>query len=270
MGELMMPFELEALYGVTDYVVVTAHRGFSAQYPENTLPAFAAAVESGADILEFDLRGTADGVPIVLHDATFERTANELGGPGEYTLAQIKRFEASYWRGAHNDGVKLGGPAKPGTRVPTFEEVLSTVTEEVGLNIQVYDTSPAILAEICRLYAEHDLYRRGYLTLSSYEPGRRVREIDPNIEVCVLDRQGQMDVESLERQRAFGCRYIQPRRGDVTPAFCAAAREMGLYANVFYANTRQDTVSYVEMGIQGILTDRPDILISTLASLGRR
>lgn len=265
-----MSSELRARYEVPGHVVVTAHRGFSGRYPENTMPAFEAAVALGVDILEFDLRGTRDGVPIVLHDPTLARTANQPGTPGDYDLAEIKTFEASYWEGSHEAGVKRSAPARPGTRIPTFEELLCGVGEDVGLNIQVYDTSPATLAEVCRLYRAHDLYRRGYLTVSTFAEASRVRGIDPAIELCVTARQGRMDIEALVRQREFGCHYVQPLRRDVTPAFCEAVRTMGLYANMFFANSDADNRTYTAMGIQGILTDFPDILIETLHAMGRR
>jgi glycerophosphoryl diester phosphodiesterase len=265
-----MALDLATLYALPDTVVVTAHRGFSGRYPENTLEAFTAAVDIGADILEFDLRGTRDGVPIVLHDATFARTANRPGAPADYDLAEIKAFEASYWRGAHNDGVKLDHPAVPGARVPTFEELLDAVGDEVGLNIQLYDTAPPTLNAVCRLYRAHDLYARGYLTLATLAEVAAVRAIDPDIALCVTERQGRMDIAALRRQAAAGCRYAQPLRRDVTPALCRAARDLGLYANMFYANTDADNRAYIEMGIQGILTDYPDRLIQTLQEMGRR
>lgn len=260
-----MSCKLDDVYRDPKRIAVTAHRGFSGRFPENTLPAFLAAVTLGADLLEFDLRGTKDGVPIVLHDATFERTADQPGTPADYILEEIATFEASYWCGSHEAGRKLAEPALPGTHVPTFNQLLDAVGDEVGLNIQVYDTTPPILAEICRLYRAYDLYERGHLTINTYAEGRRVREIDPDIALCILDRQGKMDIAALDRLRAFGCRYIQPLRHDVTPGFCAAARERGLRTNAFFGNTDKANRELISMGVQGILTDHPDILITTLA-----
>jgi glycerophosphoryl diester phosphodiesterase len=261
-----MTFKLDDVYRDAHRIAVTAHRGFSGRYAENTLPAFLAAVELGVDLLEFDLRGTRNGVPIVLHDVTFERTADQPGTPADYTLEEIAAFEASYWWGSHEAGHKLAEPARPGTGIPTFVQLLDAVGDGVGLNIQVYDTTPPILTEICRLYRAYDLYERGYLTVNTYDEGRRVREIDPDIELCILDRQGRMDLAALDRLNAFGCRYVQPLGRDVTPAFCAAARERGLRTNAFFGNTDEANRELITMGIQGILTDHPDILIATLAS----
>ena len=109
-----MGIVLKDKYVIPGKIVITAHRGFSGQHPENTIEAFLAAVNLGADILEFDIRGTKDGVPIVLHDTTFARTANRPGSPRDYLLSEIKTFEASYWQGSYESGVKLAEPAVPG------------------------------------------------------------------------------------------------------------------------------------------------------------
>jgi glycerophosphoryl diester phosphodiesterase len=204
-------FVLKDRYSIPDYVVVTAHRGFSAEHPENTIPAFLAAVELGVDILEFDIRGTKDDVPIVLHDATLNRTADRPGSPRDYLLSEIKTFEASYWQGAHYDGVKLSEPVLPGTRIPTFEELLASVGDTVGLNIQVYDTSPPILAEVCRLYRVYDLNSRGYLTVSTFAEAARVRRLDGEIEHAYSGTATQ-STESCRRPTLI-CRWFAAIRG---------------------------------------------------------
>jgi glycerophosphoryl diester phosphodiesterase len=261
---------LSELYGDPDRMVVTAHRGFSGRYPENTLLAFRKAIEVGADLIEFDLRGSVEGVPVVLHDKTLDRTSDGSGSPSRYTLDELRQLNCSYWRGAHNDGQRLAAPAYPNVSIPTFEEVLALAKGRVGCNIQVYETDPRVLSEICRLYDEYDLYDEGYLTMSTYREAALVRAINPRIELCVLERQQGMDVEALREQKAFGCRYVQPRRADVTAAFCQAAQELGLHLNMFYSNTDADNRRYIGHGLRGILTDYPDILLRTLDDLGMR
>jgi len=262
--------ELRELYADPDHVVVTAHRGFSGRYPENTLLAFRQAIDLGVDLIEFDLRGSADGIPVVLHDPTLDRTSDGTGSPNEYTLEELRGFTFSYWQGAHRGGRRLDQPSHPGVTIPTFQQVLDVAKGRVGLNIQVYQTSPPLLAEICRLYDAYDLYGEGYLTTSTYREATSVREINPRIELCVLERQNHMDVEALRELAAFGCRYAQPRRDDVTPALCQAARKLGLHLNMFYSNTDEDNLKFIGYGLRGILTDYPDVLLATLADLGMR
>ena len=261
------PFAIRALYHTPNKIVITAHRGFSGRYPENTLMAFEAAVKADADIIEFDIRGTRDHVPIVLHDPTLDRTSDAAGSPNEYTLDELGQFNFSYWQGAHFDGHRLSEPAFPNIAIPTMRQALDAINGRAGLNIHVNETGAPLLAEICRLYDEYDLYQQAYLTMNSYREADLVRAINPRIELCVLGQQGQMNAVALRAQKAYGCKYIQPGRADVNPEFCRMVQELGLYANMFYSNTDEDNRRYIGYGLQGILTDYPDVLAQTIKDI---
>ena len=98
-------------------VVAIAHRGLNREYPENTLPAFEAALQRGADFVEVDTRTTADGALVVIHDSTVDRTTNGTGPVSSFTLAEIRALDAGSWF----------APQYAGLRVPTFEEVATLV-----------------------------------------------------------------------------------------------------------------------------------------------
>ena len=262
-----MKVDFRGLFADDDYVVVTAHRGFSGKFPENTLLAFDEAVKLGVDCLEFDLRATKDLTPIVLHDETLDRTSDGSGTPNNYSLAELKKLNASYFSGAPSDGTgkRLDAPTYPKMEIPTFRELLDSVPDSVALNIQVYQTEPMkFLESICSLYDEFDVYDRGYLTMSTFEDARRVREINPKIDLCVLERQWDLDEAILRELRDFGCDIIQPGRQVVTPEFMKLANSMGFHANMFFSNTREDNEKFISYGLRGILTDNPDILIDQL------
>lgn len=76
---------------------IIAHRGFSAIAPENTLAAFSAAIENGANSIEFDVQLSSDGVPVVIHDPTLDRTTNGIGKVKDKTLEQLKTLDAGTW-----------------------------------------------------------------------------------------------------------------------------------------------------------------------------
>ena len=124
---------LTELHKDRDHVILTAHRGASADCPDNTLPAFERAVAAGCDLIEFDLRASSEGIPIVLHDATLDRTTNGKGEPEKLTLAEIKRLNASYAVGAE----RFDEPRMEGVPVPTFEEVLAAFSRRTLMNIQI-------------------------------------------------------------------------------------------------------------------------------------
>ncbi len=264
----MSRFRLERFYQDPERIVVTAHRGFSSRYPENTLLAFRKAVELGVEIIEFDVRGSKDHVPVILHDPTLDRTTHATGSPSDYALHELRQFNFSYWQGAHDRGRRLSEPACAGVTIPTLNAVLDEMKGQVGLNIQVYETDAPLLAEICRLYDAYDMYEDGYLTMSTTENAQLVRQMNPRIELCILAGQGRLSFEALRKLKAFGVRYVQPRRDDVTPEFCHWVRELGLCANMFYSNTDEDNRTFIGYGIPGILTDAPDVLLKTIQDLG--
>lgn len=258
---------LRDLYNDPRKVVITAHRGFSGRYPENTLLAFEKASQLPVDIIEFDLRSSKDGVPIVLHDPTLNRTTTGTGMPENYTLTELRRFNASCWIGAHNDGQRNAAGVYPNVTIPTFEEVLQAMPAELGLNIQVYTADESVLAEICRLYDSYQLYDCGYLTLNDMMQAKQVRKKYPRVELCVLEHQGQIERALLEEMRTMGLWLLQPLCSEVTPAFCKMAHELGFCSNMFFSNTDEDNERFLAMGLRGILTDYPDRLKKTVERL---
>ena len=122
---------LTELFETSD-IVWTAHRGASFEDAENTLSGFRRAVAAGADMIEFDVRMSRDGVPVILHDKTIDRTSDGTGRPEEWTLAELKQREFTYF----SRGERLQKPLHPGESIPTFEEVLAEFRDLAAMNIQ--------------------------------------------------------------------------------------------------------------------------------------
>jgi len=103
-------------------VEIIAHRGFSARAPENTLASLRAAIDAGADAVEFDLHTAACGTPVVFHDAMLSRTTNGVGPVRRRTFAQLRTLDAGSWF----------APGFEGERIPSFAEALALVRGKVG------------------------------------------------------------------------------------------------------------------------------------------
>jgi len=185
---------------------ICAHRGASATHPENTIVAFQEAGRLGAQMIEFDLWLTKDGQPIVMHDASVDRTTDGKGKIASLTLAEIKRLDA---------GAKKG-PQFKGARVPTLEEALDVMPKGVWLNIHMKEG-----AALGKIVAE-TLQRKGradqvFLACTA-EAAKAARQILPGIKICCMDRQyGQVDkyVESAIAARADFIQLV----GKVPPNF---------------------------------------------------
>ena len=121
-------------------IIVVGHRGTVKFAPENTIPAFQAAIQYGADLLEMDIRETKDGVLIIMHDATVDRTTDGTGKVNEKTLAEIKELDAGSWF----------DPKFKGTRVPTFEEVLNAINGKALPDIDFKAGTPSKLIKILK------------------------------------------------------------------------------------------------------------------------
>ncbi|MBO7742178.1 MAG: hypothetical protein J6S21_06450, partial [Victivallales bacterium] len=109
------------------YPRVCAHRGFNTVLPENTMPAFGAAIALGAPEIELDVRFSKDRVAMVCHDPTLDHTSNGTGQLSDYTLEELRNFDFGIKAGEHFGGMKI----------PTFEEVLSQFSRQAIINLHI-------------------------------------------------------------------------------------------------------------------------------------
>ena len=244
------------IYNLPDKIVVTAHRGFSGKYPENTLVAFEEAVKIGADIIEFDVRGSKDDIPVILHDETLDRTTNGFGLPENMNLAELKKLNASFWEGCHDSGIRLNKAKVKNLRIPSLEESFELLKDKAYMNVQVYTDSFKVIQNIIELYDKFNLYEKAFFMLPSFKQAKVFRGINSRVAICVGEER-----ENLQKHKVFGVDFIQPYKTLINTEFCKKIQDMNLCANMFYSNTNEENEKYIKCGIKGIMTDRPDILI---------
>jgi glycerophosphoryl diester phosphodiesterase len=235
-----------------------AHRGASTVAPANTLAAFEKAVELGADGIEFDVHLSADGVPVVVHDATVDATTDGSGQVAEMTLAQLKQLDAGSWF----------DPAFVGERIPTLEEVLETMGSRLLLNVELKSISlrdegleRATVAQIKR----HGLDER--VLFSSFNPFslRRLKKIAPHIPVGLLYAPNLM----LPLRRAWLAPLAphearHPEHTMVDAPYIAWARRRGYRVNVWTVDDPSEMRHLITLGVDGIITNVPDVLRDVL------
>ena len=108
---------------------IWAHRGASADAPENTMPAFRAAKDQGAEGIELDIHLSSDNIPVVIHDTTLNRTSNLTGNVSDYSLRELQQCDAGSWF----------SPEYSDTPIPSLEEVLKWIGTSLRLNIEIKD-----------------------------------------------------------------------------------------------------------------------------------
>ncbi len=223
-----------------------AHRGLSALMPENTLPAFAAALALGADEIEFDVRLTKDNELIVSHDKTLDRISDGVGTLGDFTLAELKQL---------NIGVKRGWV------VPfcTAEEVFAQLANKLTFNIHLKEHGEEgyLIRELCRLADKYNARGSIYFAGSPAELAWMQR-VAPDIPRTAIQLpKDQMGI--FEMAKTYDCTRVQFWLGMFDGTLIEKLHAEGILCNLFYADTAEDYQKYFDMGIDTLLTNRMDL-----------
>ena len=240
-----------------EYFMITAHRSASFEFPENTLLSMQKAVEAGADMIEFDLRGTLDNVPVLLHDQTLDRTSNGTGFPEDHTLKDLKKLNFSYFL----QEARRNTPVYDSVSIPAFEEILAALSGKVCMNIQIYAKNDETLKNICFLFKKYEMYDYGYFTITP-DYIDKIRSIDPEIEFCTTRSwQTRSSPEMLNLCKGSDhCRFVQPVREFTGEKDFSLIRSLGLRSNVFFCDDPEEMLQLQKMGADGILTNKAHLM----------
>ena len=232
--------------------LIIAHRGASGEFPENTLPAFAGAIEAGAQMCELDVQLTKDGVAVVIHDETVDRTTDGAGPVAAMTLAEVRRLDA---------GAKFGA-AFAGTRIPTLEEVLKLVHGRCPLNVEL--KSPGVEREVCCLLHAHNRISDTIVSSFDWDALTAARHLESALGLGVLaEAKPEAMFETALRLHAAS---VNPRFDLVTPPLVERAHRAGLKILVWTVDNVTDIKRLAALGVDGIMTNYPGRLAALLAA----
>ena len=223
---------------------IYAHRGASAELPENTLPAFGRAVELRAFGIELDVHLSADGVPVVIHDETVDRTTNGSGAVAELTVAQLQELDA--------------GNGEP---VPTLEQVLDLVSGKVHVNIEIKagEAGDAVLA-LTGTYPD-----LAYAISSfNHEALRNVRNHDATIELWPLV--AAVSDADIATAKEIGAPQLNAFGRMLNAEIMSAVAEQGIGIWVWTVNDVERARELIEWGAVGICTDDPQAMLEGLTA----
>ena len=250
--------------------LVMAHRGGRALWPENTLYAFERAVEMGVDVLEMDVHTTADGVPVVMHDDTADRTTNGSGPIQSFTLEELRGLDAGHtW--SSDDGQTFPYRGQ-GITVPTVEEVFAAFPD-VPLNIEIKQEEPSMVASFCQLIRDHDLVDQVLVASFHEETIDEFRATCPEVatstgtsETVALFVLSRLFLESTYGAPAEAAQVPEYRSGlhVLAPRFIDAAHNRNLEVHAWTINDEDDMQRMISLGVDGIITDYPDRLLELL------
>ncbi|CAN5359884.1 glycerophosphodiester phosphodiesterase [soil metagenome] len=247
--------------------IVVAHRGASAQAPENTMEAFRLGIEAVADAIELDVHLTADGQLAVIHDDSLDRTTDRTGSVASLTMDTIREADA----GANfvrpgDSGFPFAGQ---GLRVPTLPEVLTWLPDEVGLVIEIkaLAAADAVVAAV----RDDPVRTGGRLAVISFDEHaiERVRELDREIKTGYLLVPTQPVEPALVWATEHGHTGVFPWEGDLgldPLALVAQAQIYGREIGCYVVNDPERMQHLAACGLWGFVTDLPDV---ARAALGR-
>jgi glycerophosphoryl diester phosphodiesterase len=236
------------------------HRGARERAPENTLPAFEEAAELGADGVELDVQLTADGVPVVFHDRNVDRLTDGTGCLTDKTLPQVKALDA----GAHFSSEFAG------TRIPTLDEVFEELGDRLLFNIELksFSARPDGLERgVVEVIQRHQLADR--VLISSFNPLalRRMRRLAPGLALGYLyapDLPFPLSKGWLARPIIGPHEARHPHFSMVDEAYVRWARQHRYRVNVWTVNALEDIQRMRDLGVDAIMSDRPDLVQDVL------
>jgi glycerophosphoryl diester phosphodiesterase len=231
--------------------------------PGNTFEAAINALNVGADVLEIDVHLTADNVLVVRHDAVIDTTTNGSGRIAQMTVAQIQAFDVGFHEVDYPDLV-----APPGIEVPTLKSLFERMPENRYL-IELKPIETAAADELCYLITDYDLADQ--VVVASFHDSVLVyfREICPT----VLTSLGEREASWLFVLSKLGLGHLYNSPGYsvqlpmfeedmtiVTPGLVRAIHQLNMRVEVWTINDPQTMQELMDMGVDSIITDRPDIL----------
>jgi len=234
-----------------------AHRGFSSQFPENTLLAFQKALDIGIHWMEFDLQVTADGHLVVMHDKTVDRTTNGSGLVSDLTLEHILTLDA----GAHLNA-KFAGE-----KVPTFEAVLDLLAGKAKMAVELKFVGFDPIVQVLDLLQARNLIDQ--VSISSFDLDKlpEVKRLCSACSTTALVKPGKdLSINWVAEAQKYGVDVFGPLHADTTQEMVDLAHDEGLIVRCWGLGKDQGPAleRMIDLGVDGMTTDCPDVLQAIL------
>jgi glycerophosphoryl diester phosphodiesterase len=214
------------------------HRGAKAYESENTLSSFQRAIALGVDAVELDVRKTKDNKIVVIHNSDVNKTTNGSGSVSDLTLEEIQKVVT-----------------EKGEHIPTLGEVLDFVGKQVKILVELKETG--IEKQVLDLISEKGMIENVIIISFHEEALRKVRELNDEVATGLIYVRHKNPVQSALDLKA---EYLLPLYRFTHSANVKKAHEKGLKVIVWTINTPEEAIEYKKKGVDGIATDRPDIL----------
>ena len=229
---------------------IFAHRGASAYAPENTVEAFALAMEQGADGIELDVQMTKDGQVVVIHDETIDRVSDGTGAVRDYTLEELKKFHFSNHMENYENAV-----------IPTLKEVLDLIkSSNMLLNIELKTGIywyPNLEEKTMELVKEAGMEDRVIYASFNHYSIKKILELNPHAECAFLYSDVILNVDKYAKNA--GVCGLHPAVYHLKMAeFLKEYQESGLKVRVWTVNKKEDMEKFIKADLEAVITNYPD------------
>lgn len=253
-------------------ILFGAHRGGRGWRPEGTLKTFVEGAETWSEImLESDVHLTKDGVPVLLHDGTVDRTTNGTGSVAAYTLVELKKLDAGY-RFTRDDGISFPYRGQ-GYTIPTLREVLQSIPDHQFM-IELKDQE-GVAAPTVAVIQETGAVDRVVLASFSATLMEEAKRLEPAIATCYSANTLMRLVAALRSDDWAGyvpeddllvMNYHNLKRYRLTTADIPRIQEKGIRVCLYNINDPSEIRELLDLGIDSMLTDRPDVFSEVLTA----
>ncbi|MBO6525313.1 MAG: hypothetical protein JJ971_15905 [Balneolaceae bacterium] len=248
----------------SDDFVVIAHRGASAYAPENTHSAFRLAIEMKAEMIELDISLSKDGVPVVVHDETVDRTTRATGNVGDFELEELKELETGAWFDEKFSGEPF----------PTLAEVLSYTKDKIAVNIEIKseavtdNAKGGIVDKALRIVKEAGVEDQIIFSSFDYRVMEHLEKLAPGMPKAILydkSQSGNLSPSQLVKKYkgdAFNCSHRQ-----LSNAWVEDLTSKNIPFFIYTVNDEALMEKIIKKGASGIFSDKPDILKRVVENL---
>lgn len=251
-------------------VLVIAHRGGLALSPENTLEAFRKAEELGVDVIELDIHSSRDGELVIMHDDTIDRTTDGSGNIRDYTLTQLKSFDAGY-RWTDDNGASFPFRGK-GIHIPTLSEAFAQI-KRANIIVEIKQSEPSIIEPLCELIREYGLEKKVIAASFSNEALLQFRRSFPEVATSATMSEAvkffilnMFHLAGYYRPPAVALQVPEYHTGRkvINKRFVESAKKNDIEVHAWTINELDDMKRMISLGLNAIVTDHPDRLLKLL------
>ena len=226
---------------------ICSHRGWQSEFPENTIPAFQAAVLMKAQMIEFDVFFTKDRQMVIIHDRTVDRTSNGTGHILDLTFDEVRALDFGSWK----------SPRFAGTKIPTLDETLAVMPRDIWLNIHISGLPEPLNEELAVAVAEKivaDNRVDQAFVACAHAEADAIKAKYPQVKICNMERwdaKGYVE-DTIERKTEF----IQVAGEFPSPEQIAKLKEAGIKINYFGTDDPEVMRQLFDLGVEFPLVDR--------------